>query len=94
MGDTSWSHMLLLTYSLFVVVTNTSGWPLVLDGGVRSRHPEVTFDQPKLGLRFKRIGNSRPGFVTTIPVPLDEMYASSADRCRKTFTKSADPQHS
>lgn len=84
MGSSSWSHMLLLTYAPFVVVKNNTGWPLVLNGGLAS-NPQVSFDQPALGLRFQRIGTERAGFVSTSAVPLDRMYVSSPT-ATKTFT--------
>lgn len=75
MGSSAWSHILQLTYAPFVVVKNNTGWPLTLNGGAAT-NPQVTFDQPKLGLRFQRIGDSRAGFVTTSAVTLDQMYAT------------------
>lgn len=83
MGSSAWSHILLLTYAPFVVVKNNTGWPLVLsDRSVIN--PQVTFDQPALGLRFQRIGNDHAGFVTTSAVPLDRMYVTASGT--KSFT--------
>jgi hypothetical protein len=84
MGSSAWSHILLLTYAPFVVVKNNTGWPLVLNGGAAT-NPQVSFDQPALGLRFQRIGNDHAGFVTTSAVPLDRMYVSTPT-APKTFT--------
>lgn len=84
MGSSAWSHILLLTYAPFVVVKNNTGWPLVLSD--RSLfNPQVTFDQPALGLRLQRIGNDHAGFLTTSPVPLDRLYVNTQTG-PKTFT--------
>lgn len=83
MGGSDWASLLYLAYAPFVTVKNNTGWPLVLNkGGTLASN--VTFDQPKLGLRFKRVGDSHAGFVTTQPAALETMYVA-ATGANKTF---------
>ncbi|MEO5914674.1 MAG: hypothetical protein ABIS50_10605 [Luteolibacter sp.] len=83
MGGSEWDQILHLVYAPFVVVKNNTGWPLKLDTGGTGVQPKVTFDQPKLGLEFKRVGDSHPGFITTSAVDLNKMYVNGGTS--KTF---------
>lgn len=86
MGSADWSYVLYLTYAPFVTVKNNTGWPLTLDGGDSGQNPNVTFAQPELGLRFKRVGDSHAGFLTNQSVPLDQMYVSESGGSNKVFS--------
>lgn len=86
MGSAQWTHMLVLSYAPFVVLKNNGSHALVLDGGGATNNPVVKFRQPQLGLRFQRIGAPGSGFVTTDPVPLDQMYVARDYSDGKIFT--------
>ena len=72
--------MIWLQYAPFVVLKNTANRPVVLAG-----NPMVGFRQPNLGFRFKRIGASLSGYITTSQVAADQMYVSASDRGDKTY---------
>lgn len=80
-GDT---HMLVLGYAPFLVVTNHTSQPLTLDGGGSPQQLEIEFDAPNLGLRFEKSRGESTAFVTTQPVPLGSMYVI-APQNRKRF---------
>lgn len=86
MGSVQWTHMLELSYAPFVVLKNNGSQTMVLDGGGATNNPVVKFRQPELGLRFRRIDAPGTGFVTTDPVPLDQMYVAADYSNGKVFT--------
>ena len=79
MKSAGWNRMLNLRYSPFVALKNTTNRPVVLAG-----NPTVGFLQPKLGFKFKRIGDFLPGVITTGFIRADQMYVSAT--ANKTYS--------
>jgi hypothetical protein len=67
-----WPQMLLMTYAPFAAITNHASGPMTLASTAR-----VEFDQPKLGIRLKRVGPTRAGFVCNQAIPLNGMYVNA-----------------
>jgi len=69
-----WPDMLMMGYAPFVAVTNHASGPLTL-----ASTAQVGFDQPQLGIRLKRIGPNRAGFVSNQSVPLNNIYVNASN---------------
>jgi hypothetical protein len=67
-----WPQMLLMTYAPFAAITNHASGPMTLASTAR-----VEFDQPKLGIRLKRVGPTRAGFVCNQAIPLNGLYVNA-----------------
>ena len=81
MGGAEWNRMMNLHYSPFVVLRNTTNRPVVL-----STNPTVTFSQPPMGFKFKRIASTWAGNITSVTVAADQMYVYSGHRGNKTYS--------
>ena len=81
MGGAEWNRMMNLHYSPFVVLRNTTNRPVVL-----SSNPTVTFSQPPMGFKFKRIAPTWAGNITSVTVAADQMYVYSEHRGSKSYS--------
>lgn len=80
MPGTGWSRLIQLGYAPFLTLTNNSNQAVAITG-----NPIISFQQPNLGFKFSRIGAAPTGVITTVYVPVDQMYASSSVRGNKSY---------
>lgn len=80
MPGTGWNRILHLGYAPFLTLTNNANQAIAITG-----NPIISFHQPNLGLKISRIGASPTGVITTVFVPLDQMYSQTSAKGNKSY---------
>lgn len=80
MPGSGWTRLLQLGYAPFLTLTNNSNQAVGITG-----NPIISFQQPNLGFKFSRIGAAPTGVITTVYVPVNQMYVNKPVGGNKSY---------